>query len=74
MTQAAMDSTMVAVTLKPCPFCGGTPRKIVREGRLPFVECRACNIEMSGWTEDAAIAAWNTRHQSGRTGAGEDAS
>jgi hypothetical protein len=23
MTQAAMDSTMVAVMLKPCPWCGG---------------------------------------------------
>jgi len=69
------DLSIVEVTLKSCPFCGGPATVIV-------TDCRPCNVE--GWTDaysvwcnasvlcggrksklyndrDNAIAAWNTR-------------
>ena len=88
------NDTMVAVTLKPCPWCGGEASadgyiKYSKpladtwwEGGAPiteafFVNCMKCGAVsrsglVSGYqTKAEAIAAWNTRHQSGRTGAGE---
>lgn len=47
--------------LRECPFCGGEPASISRLGRIPFVECSKCAIEISGATEARAITAWNTR-------------
>lgn len=50
------------VVLLPCPFCGGRGEV---GGLIPWVECQAC--EASGpqaETEEAAIAAWNTRTHS----------
>ena len=59
------------VVLLPCPFCGGRGEV----GGIPWVECQAC--EASGpqaETEEAAIAAWNTRaHSAEIAGALRDA-
>lgn len=88
------NDTMVAVTLKPCPWCGGEASadgytKYSKpladtwwEGGAPiteafFVNCMKCGAVsrsglVSGYqTKAEAIERWNTRHQSGRTGAGE---
>lgn len=60
------------VVLLPCPFCGGRGEV---GGLIPWVECQAC--EASGpqaETEEAAIAAWNTRaHSAEIAGALRDA-
>ena len=59
------------VVLLPCPFGGGRGEV----GGIPWVECQAC--EASGpqaETEEAAIAAWNTRtHSAEIAGALRDA-
>ena len=57
---------MPSVKLKPCPFCGGTP-KVVAGGFRPdpptyYVYCHRCGA--SGGvcdTKKEAIAAWNRR-------------
>ena len=54
--------------LKPCPFCGSTPRIIENKLNLKHiiyaVECDLDNhTVMFGWfdSEDEAIEAWNRR-------------
>lgn len=70
------NDTMVAVTLKPCPLCGGEAfmqdehwRDGSLRGREPI--CRQCGLKMPrhwrGRNEANAIAAWNTRHQERKT-------
>lgn len=70
MTTIAQD--LGGVVLLPCPFCGGRGEV---GGLIPWVECQAC--EASGpqaETEEAAIAAWNTRaHSAEIAGALRDA-
>lgn len=70
MSDIAQD--LGGVVLLPCPFCGGRGEV---GGLIPWVECQAC--EASGpqaETEDAAIAAWNTRtHSAEIAGALRDA-
>ena len=64
-------------TLKPCPFCGGEAEFQLDHGRNTIgVGCKKClcNHVPSWQGSDAqrwAAEAWNARHQSGRTGAGE---
>ena len=69
MSDIAQD--LGGVVLLPCPFCGGRGEV----GGIPWVECQAC--EASGpqaETEEAAIAAWNTRaHSAEIAGALRDA-
>jgi Lar family restriction alleviation protein len=49
--------------LKPCPFCGG--EAFVVTVAEPSVQCLTCPTSMVGETDAEAIAAWNTRTQSG---------
>lgn len=54
--------------LKPCPFCGHTATKFFDEVDWyvgcggPWTDCRTLPT-VSANSEQAAIAAWNTRHQ-----------
>lgn len=61
-----MTITVKQVDLKPCPFCGGAPRRSLaqpKNGPINYaVGCSECPIA-TDWleTEDQAITAWNTR-------------
>lgn len=49
--------------LKPCPFCGW-PANIIGVVGVFYAQCRDCGAEgPTEETEDAAIAAWNRRHE-----------
>ena len=64
--------------LKPCPFCGYQPERNHPDfcypvthpdatGKQVFragcVECHGgCGAEVTGWTAEEAIKAWNTRY------------
>jgi Lar family restriction alleviation protein len=51
--------------LKPCPFCGGTPRSFWGSD-VNYVQCLACSADGPvADTEDEAIAAWNRRAEAG---------
>lgn len=69
------NETMVAVTLKPCPFCGSSNIDATgwasTDAKGPA--CDDCGASAGQVSQSHAdnIAAWNHRHQSGRTGAGE---
>ena len=48
--------------LKPCPFCGGKADLIpMSEKYSASVICTDCNVVMSKFDNDKAIAAWNRR-------------
>lgn len=62
------------VKLKPCPFCGGAPRRVTIRfpklglepaTRMHMVECpdKFCNGHFTAGfaTPEAAVAAWNRR-------------
>lgn len=54
---------MTAITLKPCPFCGGTAEHTVWGlDKYNRVGCSRCDIEFDHFlrAEDAAEA-WNNR-------------
>lgn len=54
---------MSEVKLKPCPFCGGENIMLdkTKEDTLHLVVCRNCVAQVSGFTRDGAIRAWNRR-------------
>ena len=61
--------------LKPCPFCGETPKDetyIDSFGRVKYgIECRndSCEIQpLTAWFAEKkeAIEAWNRRHDDGK--------
>jgi Lar family restriction alleviation protein len=58
---------MVSEELKPCPFCG-TPEPQLAQPRATVgwwvIECRDCPALMEEETEEAIVAAWNTRANS----------
>lgn len=70
MTTIAQD--LGGVVLLPCPFCGGRGEV---GGLIPWVECQSCGASgPQAETEEAAIAAWNTRaHSAEIAGALRDA-
>ncbi|MBR2302027.1 MAG: Lar family restriction alleviation protein [Bacteroidaceae bacterium] len=48
--------------LKPCPFCGGKPRRY--EGKIDGhgIACSKCSLKMYGYaSKGAATRAWNKR-------------
>ena len=48
--------------LKPCPFCGGTPRAYKHKNFLYGVTCQKCGAKVSGYgSAGAATKAWNRR-------------
>ena len=79
MTQAAMDNDTMVAELLPCPSPWCNHRAYVAStdddafyGKAFQGRCTQCG--MGGpvkRTEAEAVTAWNTRHQSGRTGAGD---
>lgn len=54
---------MSEVKLLPCPFCGSENIMLdkTKEDTLHLAVCRNCVAEVSGFTRDGAIRAWNTR-------------
>ena len=52
--------------LKPCPFCGGAGREVIRfyeEGAATSIRCQTCNVVTAPFLHiPEAIAAWNNRH------------
>lgn len=55
--------------LKPCPFCGGTP-KVRYEMPFSWVECKCgahtaviCDSYEQGDSKQAAAAVWNARQE-----------
>lgn len=58
--------------LKPCPFCGGTPKlksfRVAEDAEVAFICCSDCEAKTTEF-EDAyapfedAITAWNTRKE-----------
>jgi Lar family restriction alleviation protein len=55
--------------LKPCPFCGSDQIIVWPDyefGDVTWdVMCKACGVHVRRDLEEQAIAAWNTRTQSG---------
>lgn len=49
--------------LLPCPFCGSENIMLdkTKEDTLHLAVCRNCVAEVSGFTRDGAIRAWNRR-------------
>lgn len=54
---------MSEVKLKPCPFCGSENIMLdkTKEDILHLAVCRNCVAQVSGFTRDGAIRAWNRR-------------
>lgn len=54
---------MSEVKLKPCPFCGSENIMLdkTKEDTLHLAVCRNCVAQVSGFTRDGAIRAWNRR-------------
>lgn len=64
------DSYEDTITLKPCPFCGATPR-LTRDASW-YVQCQ-CGVEGAYYFDDyhddaqeQAVISWNTRFHSGK--------
>lgn len=56
----------MVIDLKPCPFCGGEPMRLMRTYTMPsetyLVYCQDCNAEGQPCrTEAEAVEAWNRR-------------
>lgn len=49
--------------LKPCPFCGGTAKKVYKSsGQTIHIECEQCRAQFPKSTnENAYDEAWNSR-------------
>lgn len=49
--------------LKPCPFCGGTAKKVYKSsGQTVHIECEQCRAQFPKSTnENAFDEAWNSR-------------
>ena len=49
--------------LKPCPFCGGTAKKVYKSsGQTIHIECEQCRAQFPKSTnENAFDEAWNSR-------------
>ena len=47
--------------LKPCPFCGGQPRKLGWNRKAPAVMCGPCGYWMTQITLDELVTKWNRR-------------
>lgn len=60
-----MDDSRVAMSVKPCPFCGGVPvlHRLGGKGSTHgWVECKECHASLPFKpTFEAAIADWNRR-------------
>jgi len=54
------------VELLPCPFCGGEAvvGEIGGQGSYCWVGCKKCAASVTGYLQEHAIAAWNTRAHS----------
>lgn len=54
---------MSEVKLLPCPFCGSENIMLdkTKEDTLHLAVCRNCVAQVSGFTRDGAIRAWNRR-------------
>ena len=57
--------------LKPCPFCGRTPKpQEISFGGHPFFIIRCCYVDVGRkWPREEAITAWNTRSDAAERGA-----
>jgi hypothetical protein len=71
-----MQNDPVAVTLLPCPFCGGEGIEKAEDGGVYpnyFVRCAGCKVRIWGSDNPEVVRArWNTRATTPATGDGQD--